>query len=84
MGFPRLSTFSSSVNCESASFHLRSLELHVDPMIATPFVNSLAQDGVLEYPLFGVSLTRDDGGTLALGMFGPISNYFGYSTWRAN
>ena len=34
---------------------------------ATPFVNGLAQQGLLEYPLFGLSLSRDDGGTIALG-----------------
>ncbi|EJD06572.1 acid protease [Fomitiporia mediterranea MF3/22] len=49
MGFPRLSSFSSTA------------------VNATPFVNSLAQQGALDYPLFGLSLTRDDGGTIALG-----------------
>jgi len=34
---------------------------------ATPFVNRLAQEGVLDYPMFGVSLTRNMSGTLSLG-----------------
>lgn len=49
MGFPRLSTFTSSVTN------------------STPLVIGLAQNGLLEYPMFGLSLTRDDDGTLALG-----------------
>ncbi|KDQ59263.1 hypothetical protein JAAARDRAFT_657647 [Jaapia argillacea MUCL 33604] len=34
---------------------------------ATPFFTSLAELGMLAYPLFGLSLTRDSSGTLALG-----------------
>ncbi|KAH8118020.1 acid protease [Phellopilus nigrolimitatus] len=34
---------------------------------STPFVNGLAQRGQLDYPFFGLSLTRDNAGTLTLG-----------------
>ncbi|KAI0649100.1 acid protease [Trametes meyenii] len=34
---------------------------------ATPFFATMAQNGQLDYPLFGVSLTRDSSGTLAFG-----------------
>ncbi|KAI0833486.1 acid protease [Trametes gibbosa] len=34
---------------------------------ATPFFASMAQEGQLDYPLFGMSLTRDSSGTLAFG-----------------
>lgn len=35
---------------------------------ATPFFTSLAQEGTLDYPVFGVGLTRSEPwGTLALG-----------------
>ncbi|EIW57558.1 acid protease [Trametes versicolor FP-101664 SS1] len=34
---------------------------------ATPFFATMAQNGQLDYPLFGLSLTRDSSGTLALG-----------------
>lgn len=35
--------------------------------IATPFANGLAQQGVLQYPMFGISITKDNGGSFALG-----------------
>ncbi|KAH9903035.1 acid protease [Cubamyces lactineus] len=34
---------------------------------ATPFFATMAQNGQLDYPLFGLSLTRDDSGSLAFG-----------------
>ncbi|KAI5122287.1 hypothetical protein M0805_002367 [Coniferiporia weirii] len=34
---------------------------------STPYINGLAQQGLLDYPMFGLSLTRDDDGTLTLG-----------------
>ncbi|KAJ7227150.1 aspartic peptidase A1 [Mycena pura] len=34
---------------------------------STPFFSKLAQQGILEYPLFGVSLTKDARGSLSLG-----------------
>ncbi|CAL1716742.1 unnamed protein product [Somion occarium] len=34
---------------------------------ATPFFSTMAQRGQLDYPLFGLSLTRNSSGTLALG-----------------
>lgn len=37
------------------------------PLLATPFVNGLAQQGILEYPLFGISILKDGGGTFSLG-----------------
>ncbi|KII89952.1 hypothetical protein PLICRDRAFT_40126 [Plicaturopsis crispa FD-325 SS-3] len=49
LGFPRLSTMSSSV------------------ANATPFFSTLAQQGVLGYPLFGLSVTRTALGSLSLG-----------------
>ncbi|OCH95384.1 acid protease [Obba rivulosa] len=49
LGFPRLSSISSSV------------------VNATPFFATLAQQGQLNYPLFGMSLTRNASGSLTLG-----------------
>ncbi|THH09160.1 hypothetical protein EW145_g2211 [Phellinidium pouzarii] len=34
---------------------------------STPFINGLAQQGLLDYPMFGLSLTRQSNGTLTLG-----------------
>ncbi|KAG5341597.1 hypothetical protein C0989_009078 [Termitomyces sp. Mn162] len=34
---------------------------------ATPFLIKLVQQGLLEYPVFGLSLTRNSTGTLSLG-----------------
>ena len=34
---------------------------------ATPFFATLSQNGSLDYPLFGLSLTRDSGGSLTFG-----------------
>ncbi|TDL25860.1 acid protease [Rickenella mellea] len=34
---------------------------------STPFINALAQTGQLDYPLFGLSLTHNDTGSLSLG-----------------
>ncbi|KAI0787656.1 acid protease [Fomes fomentarius] len=34
---------------------------------ATPFLATLAQNGLIDYPLFGVSLTRDSSGSLTFG-----------------
>ena len=36
-------------------------------IIATPFIATLAAQGNLSYPLFGLSLTRNSSGTLAIG-----------------
>lgn len=35
--------------------------------VATPFFATLAGQGLLDYPLFGVSLTRNSTGTLTIG-----------------
>ncbi|KAH7927926.1 acid protease [Leucogyrophana mollusca] len=34
---------------------------------ATPFIGSLSEQGILDYPLFGLSLTRNATGTLSIG-----------------
>jgi hypothetical protein len=36
-------------------------------VVATPFFATLAEQGQLDYPLFGVSLTRNSTGTLTIG-----------------
>lgn len=36
-------------------------------VLATPFFSTLAEKGLLDYPVFGLSLTRNATGTLALG-----------------
>ncbi|KAJ7707745.1 aspartic peptidase domain-containing protein [Mycena rosella] len=36
-----------------------------------PFFPSLAQQGILDYPLFGLSLTNDESGSLTLGAIDP-------------
>lgn len=36
-------------------------------VVATPFFATLAEQGRLDYPLFGVSLTRNSTGTLTIG-----------------
>ncbi|KAJ7494699.1 hypothetical protein B0H11DRAFT_914217 [Mycena galericulata] len=66
LGFPRLSGIPSSVtNCACIS---RPEPRFADAVEATPFFPSLAQQGVLDYPLFGLSLTNNASGSLSLGM----------------
>lgn len=36
-------------------------------VIGTPFFSSLAQQGIVDYPIFGIYLTRNSTGTLSLG-----------------
>lgn len=45
---------------------LTSAVLH-ERVVATPFFSTLAEQGVLDYPVFGLSLTRNATGTLTLG-----------------
>jgi hypothetical protein len=69
LGFPRLSGISSSVvtNC---AFGCKETQTAAKfPPQATPFFPSLAQKGVLDYPLFGLSLTNNASGSLSFGMY---------------
>ncbi|KAG0705700.1 acid protease [Suillus ampliporus] len=45
----------------------RQSEISARAVNATPFFSTLAQQGILDYPIFGLSLTRNATGTLALG-----------------
>lgn len=45
----------------------RQSEISASAVNATPFFSTLAQQGVLDYPIFGLSLTRNATGTFALG-----------------
>jgi len=50
---------------------------------ATPFVNELAQQGQLDYPLFGLSLTRNTSGSLTLGAIdGDVVDNFTLIEWN--
>ncbi|KAF9237664.1 aspartic peptidase domain-containing protein [Melanogaster broomeanus] len=45
----------------------RLSEIYAATANATPFITSLSEQGVLDYPVFGLSLTRNSTGTLTLG-----------------
>ncbi|KAG1750754.1 acid protease [Suillus lakei] len=45
----------------------RQSEISTRAANATPFFSTLAQQGILEYPIFGLSLTRNATGTFTLG-----------------
>ncbi|KAF9223433.1 acid protease [Gyrodon lividus] len=45
----------------------RLSEIYAATANATPFIASLSGQGILDYPIFGLSLTRNSTGTLALG-----------------
>ncbi|KAI5989635.1 acid protease [Pisolithus orientalis] len=45
----------------------RLSEIYASTANATPFFATLASQGILQYPIFGLSLTRNATGTLALG-----------------
>ncbi|KIJ62783.1 hypothetical protein HYDPIDRAFT_113882 [Hydnomerulius pinastri MD-312] len=45
----------------------RLSEIYVATANATPFIASLSEQGILDYPIFGLSLTRNSTGTLSLG-----------------
>jgi len=66
LGFPRLSTISNLVTDSmlSSFFPLPCLTWRS----AAPFFVALAQQGLLDYPLFGLSLTRNASGTLSMGL----------------
>lgn len=73
LGFPRLSGIPSSVtNCARFLAQINYASRSNFASKATPFFPSLAQQGILDYPLFGLSLTRNASGSLSLGIF-PIS-----------
>ncbi|CAE6465155.1 unnamed protein product [Rhizoctonia solani] len=68
LGFPRLSQIEKSVQ----GGELLSLCVHFGIIIkllniAVPPVARLAQQGLLSYPMFGLSLRKNDTGTLSLG-----------------
>jgi Eukaryotic aspartyl protease. len=66
LGFSRLSTISNLVaNSALSSF---TWLLYLILRSAAPFFVTLAQQGLLDYPLFGLSLTRNASGTLSIGM----------------
>lgn len=66
LGFPRLSAIYNTVANGMAHF-LESVSEITHFFSATPFFASLSQNGSLDYPVFGLSLTRDTGGSLTLG-----------------
>ena len=43
------------------------LQVFIGMNTATPFFANLSESGGLDYPLFGLSLTRDASGTLTFG-----------------
>ncbi|EGO24734.1 hypothetical protein SERLADRAFT_390458, partial [Serpula lacrymans var. lacrymans S7.9] len=45
----------------------RLSEIYYSTSNATPFLSTLAEHGILDYPVFGLSLTRNSSGTLAVG-----------------
>ena len=66
LGFPRLSSISSpTLNC--AHYFGSSLTCPDQLFPATPFFPTLAQQGLLEYPLFAFYLGNDSSGSLTLG-----------------
>ena len=66
LGFPRLSSIPSSVtNCELLVLFGNGT---IHTTAATPFFAGLAQQGLLDYPLFGVSLTTNLSGSLTIGV----------------
>lgn len=73
LGFPRLSSISDSVtNCWLCFFATTILLIL---STATPFFVQLAQQGHLDYPLFGLSLTRNSSGTLTLGAYSHLFDF---------
>jgi hypothetical protein len=47
---------------------------------ATPFFVTLAQQGFLDYPLFGLSLTRNTSGTLSIGILHHLRDCISFYT----
>lgn len=66
LGFPRLSTITNVVTAGATAYPPLFMLSLMQPL-ATPFLATLAQNGLLSYPLFGVSITRNSGGSLTLG-----------------
>lgn len=67
LGYPRLSTIPSTVTNCAPSFAVSPFFTNQKCKSATPFFVSLAQQGLLDYPLFGLSLTDNLYGSLSLG-----------------
>jgi hypothetical protein len=70
LSFPRLSTISRSLTTGTSETTLgwRGLdEADITAPTGTPFFSTLAQQGMVSYPLFGLSLRRDSAGSLTLG-----------------
>ena len=66
LGFPRLSVIQQSVNGQFCPV-IERLCCMLSLAAAAPFFANLAQRGLVEYPLFGLSLTRNSSGSLTLG-----------------
>lgn len=49
------------------SVHFQPFTAKLSISTATPFFPNLAAQGLLDYPLFGMSLTRNESGTLTIG-----------------
>jgi hypothetical protein len=68
LSFPRLSRITNTISTgESEHTHSANDISTRASILAIPFFASLAQQGLLSYPLFGLSLTRGNNGTLTLG-----------------
>ena len=65
LGFPRLSTIAEATN---GTLHSRKHSKFLIFSTAQPYFATLAQKGQLDYPLFGLGLTRNSSGSLTLGM----------------
>lgn len=81
-GWGFLAYLSSLVYLHAVFPHLRCKCCVADDIVAVPFVNNLAQRGILDYPFFGLSLAHNDSGTLTIGsshlmMLQPALRLFG-------
>lgn len=71
LGFPRLSQIGKAVSGgKSTSIIIVDGKFNYD--LAVPPVARLAQQGDLSYPMFGLSLRKNDTGTLSLGKSNPV------------
>ena len=79
LGFPRLSVIQQSVNGQFCPV-IERLCCMLSLAAAAPFFANLAQRGLVEYPLFGLSLTRNSSGSLTLGASAiPLVGCVGFS-----
>lgn len=68
LGFPRLSEIDAAT--PNGAWYVRGVCPHAYPfaaVAATPFLATLSQQGILDYPIFGLLLTLNSTGSLALG-----------------